>query len=114
MTLCVRANVDAVIHCAAAVDAAEDNVDVLHESQRRRNEKHRGSLQKLGIKMGCTSARMYSTDREPARGEPDDEETSTECLWTVKYEEACSRELVEKFFTVRIAWVFGVNRKELH
>ena len=40
-----EANVDAVIHCAAytAVDAAEDNVD---ESQRRRNEKHRGSLQK--------------------------------------------------------------------
>ena len=43
-----EANVEAVIHCAAytAVDAAEDNIEVLPEGQRRRNKEYRGSLQK--------------------------------------------------------------------
>ena len=54
---------------------------------------------------------MYSTDREPARGSRMTRHPLN-VYGQSKYEgELAVEELVEKFFTVRIAWVFGVNGK---
>lgn len=109
-----EANVDAVIHCAAytAVDAAEDNVDVCMKVNAEGTRNIAEVCKKLDIKMMYIST-DYVFDGEGTRPwEPDDERHPLNVYGQSKYEgELAVEELVEKFFTVRIAWVFGVNGK---
>ncbi|MBE5971390.1 MAG: dTDP-4-dehydrorhamnose reductase [Lachnoclostridium sp.] len=109
-----ESDVDAVIHCAAytAVDAAEDNVEVCMKVNAEGTRNIAEVCKKLDIKMMYIST-DYVFDGEGTRPwEPDDERHPLNVYGQSKYEgELAVEELVEKFFTVRIAWVFGVNGK---
>lgn len=108
------AKVDAVIHCAAytAVDAAEDNVEICRRVNADGTEYIARVCKKLDIKMIYIST-DYVFDGEGERPwEPDDERHPLNVYGQTKYEgELAVEQNLEKYFIVRIAWVFGVNGK---
>ena len=109
-----ESNVDAVIHCAAytAVDAAEDNVEVCMKVNAEGTRNIAEVCKKLDIKMMYISTDYVFDGQGERPWEPDDERAPLNVYGQSKYEgELAVEELVEKFFTVRIAWVFGVNGK---
>ena len=109
-----EANVDAVIHCAAytAVDAAEDNVEICMKVNAEGTRNIAEVCKKLDIKMMYISTDYVFDGQGERPWEPDDERKPLNVYGQSKYEgELAVEELVEKFFTVRIAWVFGVNGK---
>lgn len=108
---------DAVIHCAAwtAVDAAEDEDKV--DKVRAINAYGTDNIAKVCKKLDCKM--MYiSTDyvfdgQGEKPWEPDCKEYKPLCVYgqtKLEGEQAVACNL-EKFFIVRIAWVFGVNGK---
>lgn len=105
---------DAVIHCAAytAVDAAEDNEDLCRKINAEGTENIAKACQDLNCKMLYVST-DYVFDGEGERPwEPDDEREPLNVYGITKYEgELAVEKYVEKFFIVRIAWVFGKNGK---
>ena len=106
--------VDAVIHCAAytAVDAAEDNIEVCRKVNALGTGNIAKACEKLDIKMMYIST-DYVFDGEGERAwEPDDKRSPLNVYGVTKYEgELSIEENLEKYFIVRIAWVFGVNGK---
>lgn len=104
----------AVIHCAAytAVDAAEDNAELCRKVNAEGTRNIAKVCRDLDIKMMYIST-DYVFDGQGTRAwEPDDERHPLNVYGETKCEgELAVEELVEKFFTVRIAWVFGVNGK---
>ena len=107
-----EANVDAVIHCAAytAVDAAEDNVEICMKVNAEGTRNIAEVCKKLDIKMMYISTDYVFDGQGERPWEPDDERAPLNVYGQSKYEgELAVEELVEKFFTVRIAWVFGLN-----
>lgn len=104
---------DAVIHCAAytAVDKAEENPDICHKVNGEGTRNIAAICKKLDIKMMYIST-DYVFDGEGTRPwEPDDAVTEPLNVYGLtKYEgEKAVRDNVDKFFIVRIAWVFGEN-----
>ncbi len=109
-----EAGVDAVIHCAAytAVDAAEDNVELCMKVNAEGTRNIAEVCRKLDIKMMYISTDYVFDGQGTRPWEPDDERHPLNVYGQSKYEgELAVEELLEKFFTVRIAWVFGVNGK---
>lgn len=106
--------VDAVIHCAAytAVDAAEDQVELCRKINAEGTENIAKVCKELDIKMMYIST-DYVFDGEGTRPwEPDDERHPLNVYGQTKYEgELAVEKYLDKFFTIRIAWVFGVNGK---
>lgn len=110
-----ESDVDAVIHCAAytAVDAAEDNVDICRKINADGTRNIAEVCKELDIKL------MYiSTDyvfdgqgTEPWKADCKDYKPLNVYGQTKLEGELAVVENVEKFFIVRIAWVFGVNGK---
>lgn len=105
---------DAVIHCAAytAVDAAEENEDIC----RRVNADGTRNIAKVCKELDCRMIYIstdYVFDGQGSRPwEPDEERHPLNVYGQTKYEgELAVQELLEKYFIVRIAWVFGVNGK---
>lgn len=109
-----EADVEAVIHCAAytAVDAAEENVDICRKVNAYGVENIAKVCRELDIKMMYIST-DYVFDGEGIRPwEPDDARDPLNVYGKTKCEgEIAVEQNVEKFFIVRIAWVFGVNGK---
>lgn len=109
-----QSKVDAVIHCAAytAVDAAEDNEVICRRVNAKGTENIAKVCKKLDIKMVYIST-DYVFDGEGERPwEPDDERHPLNVYGQTKYEgELAVEQNLEKYFIVRIAWVFGVNGK---
>ena len=109
-----EAEVEAVIHCAAytAVDAAEDNVEICRRVNAEGTENIAKVCKKLDLKMIYIST-DYVFDGEGERPwEPDDERHPLNVYGQTKYEgELAVEKYLEKYFIVRIAWVFGVNGK---
>ena len=109
-----EAEVEAVIHCAAytAVDAAEDNVEICRRVNAEGTEHIAKVCKKLDLKMIYIST-DYVFDGEGERPwEPDDERHPLNVYGQTKYEgELAVEKYLEKYFIVRIAWVFGVNGK---
>lgn len=105
---------DAVIHCAAytAVDAAEDNVELCRRVNVDGTQNIANICKKLDIPMIYIST-DYVFDGEGERPwEPDDERTPLNVYGQTKYEgELAVQNTLDKYFIVRIAWVFGVNGK---
>lgn len=105
---------DAVIHCAAytAVDAAEDNVDLCRKINADGTQNIANVCKELDIKMIYIST-DYVFDGEGERPwEPEDERTPLNVYGQTKYEgELAVQNTLDKYFIVRIAWVFGVNGK---
>jgi len=108
---------DAVIHCAAwtAVDAAEDEEN--REKVRLVNAVGTENIAKVCAQLGCKM--MYiSTDyvfdgqgEAPWKAECEDYGPLSVYGATKLEGELAVRRLLDKFFIVRIAWVFGKNGK---
>ena len=105
---------DAVIHCAAytAVDAAEDNRELCMRVNAEGTRNIARVCRELDLKMVYIST-DYVFDGEGERPwEPDDPREPLNDYGESKYQgELAVEEYLEKYFTVRIAWVFGVNGK---
>ena len=109
-----EAAADGVIHCAAytAVDAAEDNVELC----RRVNAEGTANIAKvcreLDIKMMYISTDYVFDGQGTRPWEPDDARNPLNVYGQTKYEgEVAVTDALDKYFIVRIAWVFGVNGK---
>ncbi len=105
---------DAVIHCAAytAVDAAEDNREICMRVNAEGTRNIARVCRELDIKMIYIST-DYVFDGEGERPwEPDDARNPLNVYGESKYQgELAVEEYLDKYFIVRIAWVFGVNGK---
>lgn len=105
---------EAVIHCAAwtAVDAAEDNEEKCHQVNVNGTENIAKVCKKLNCKMMYISTDYIFDGKGTHPWEPDDPVTTPLNVYgQTKYEgELAVRNNVEKFFIVRIAWVFGKGK----
>ncbi|MCR5721686.1 MAG: dTDP-4-dehydrorhamnose reductase [Lachnospiraceae bacterium] len=110
------ANPDAVIHCAAwtAVDAAED--EDKKEKVRLVNVEGPRNIakvcKKLDIKMIQISTDYVFDGQGERPWEPDDPTGPVSVYGLTKRDgEDAVKEILDKYFIVRIAWVFGINGK---
>lgn len=105
---------DAVVHCAAytAVDAAEDNEEVCRKVNADGTRNIARVCKELDCKMIYISTDYVFDGQGERPWNPDDERHPLNVYGQTKYEgELAVQELLEKYFIVRIAWVFGVNGK---
>jgi dTDP-4-dehydrorhamnose reductase len=109
-----EAGVEAVIHCAAytAVDAAEENEELCRKVNAEGTENIAKVCKKLDLKMIYISTDYVFDGKGERPWEPDDERHPLNMYGQTKYEgELAVEKYLEKYFIVRIAWVFGVNGK---
>lgn len=109
-------NPDVVIHCAAwtAVDLAEDvdKKDKVHLVNAVGTENIAKVCKKLDCKMIYISTDYVFDGQGTRPWEPDDERNPLNVYGQTKYEgELAVEKWLEKYFIVRIAWVFGQNGK---
>ena len=106
---------DAVIHCAAwtAVDAAEDNEDKVRDINAFGTKHIAEECKKLDCKMLYISTDYVFSGKGEKPWKPDCKDYAPLSIYgKTKLEgEIAVAETLEKFFIVRIAWVFGVNGK---
>jgi dTDP-4-dehydrorhamnose reductase len=108
---------DAVIHCAAwtAVDAAEDeeNIDKVRAINAGGTRNIAEVCKKLSCKMTYTSTDYVFDGQGDIPWEPDCKDYAPLNVYgQTKLEgELAVSELLDKYFIVRIAWVFGLNGK---
>ena len=103
---------DAVIHCSAytAVDRAEEDTEIC----RRVNVDGTENIAKICKKLDCkmlylSTDYIFSGDGERP-WELDDEASPLNAYGQSKYDgELALKKYVEKYFIVRISWVFGIN-----
>ena len=106
---------DAVIHCAAwtAVDAAEDeeNRGKVHAINADGTRYMAQAAQKAGAKMVYISTDYVFDGQGERPWQPDDTNYAPLNVYgQSKLDgELAVREIMERYFVVRIAWVFGVN-----
>lgn len=110
-----ESKVDKVVHCAAwtAVDAAEDNIEMCRKVNALGTENIAKVCKELDIPMIYFST-DYVFDGEGTRPwEPDDPVVEPLNVYGLtKYEgEQAVEKYLDKYYIVRIAWVFGVNGK---
>ena len=111
----LRARPDAVIHCAAwtAVDAAEEpeNRDKVRAINAGGTRHIAQACRELGCKLMYISTDYVFDGQGEAPWQPDREDFAPLNVYgQTKLEgEQAVRELAEKFFIVRIAWVFGLS-----
>lgn len=105
---------DAVIHCAAytAVDAAEDNEELCRRVNADGPKNIAKVCKELDIKMLQISTDYVFSGQGERPWEPEDEADPQSVYGQTKYEgELAVKEILDKYFIVRIAWVFGENGK---
>lgn len=103
---------DAVIHCAAytAVDAAEDNQEICRKINVDGTRNIAEVCSKFDIPMMYFSTDYIFNGQGENFWKEDDEKQPLNVYGQMKYEgELAVRELVQKYFILRISWVFGVN-----
>ena len=110
-----ESHVDSVVHCAAwtAVDAAEDNVEICHKVNALGTENIAKVCKELDIPMIYFSTDYVFDGQGTRPWEPDDpvvEPLNVYGLTKFEGEQAVEKYL-DKYYIVRIAWVFGVNGK---
>ncbi|MEG0155968.1 MAG: dTDP-4-dehydrorhamnose reductase [Lachnospiraceae bacterium] len=113
-TVISEARVEAVIHCAAytAVDAAEDNAELCRKVNATGTENIAKVCKKLDLKMIYISTDYVFDGKGTRPWEPDDPREPLNVYGQMKYEgELAVEQNLDKYFIVRIAWVFGVNGK---
>lgn len=105
---------DAVIHCAAytAVDAAEENEEICRRVNADGTANIARMCGKMGIKMIYISTDYVFDGKGERPWEPEDERHPISVYGQTKYEgELAVQAATDKYFIVRIAWVFGINGK---
>ena len=113
-TVIFREKPDAVIHCAAytAVDAAEDNLELCRKINAEGTRNIARICKAMDIKMMYISTDYVFNGGGQRPWEPDDHREPLNVYGLTKYEgEIAVEQNVQKYFIVRIAWVFGVNGK---
>lgn len=104
---------DAVVHCAAwtAVDAAEDNEEKVRLINAKGTENIANECKKLGCKMMYISTDYVfdGSGTEPWKPDCKDYKPLSVYGKTKLEGELAVAGKLEKYFIVRIAWVFGVN-----
>lgn len=109
-----RIRPEAVIHCAAwtAVDLAEDNVEKVRVVNACGTENIAKECKKIDCKMMYISTDYVFDGQGTEPWKPDDERRPLNVYGQSKYEgELAVENLLEKYYIVRIAWVFGMNGK---
>lgn len=109
-----ESKVDVVMHGAAytAVDAAEDNVELCRKINGQGTENIAKVCKDLDIPMVYISTDYVFNGQGTRPWEPDDPREPLNVYGQTKYEgELAVEKYLNKFFIVRIAWVFGVNGK---
>lgn len=110
----IEAMPDAVIHCAAytAVDAAEENEELCRKVNAGGPQNIANVCKELDIKMVYISTDYVFDGTGERPWEPDDACDPQSIYGLTKYEgEFAVRNTLDKYFIVRIAWVFGINGK---
>lgn len=105
---------DAVIHCAAwtAVDDAEEKEELVRKVNATGTENVAKACRTLGCKLMYISTDYVFDGKGERPWEPDDFRKPLNVYGQTKYEgELVVENNVEKYFIVRIAWVFGLNGK---
>ncbi len=106
---------DAVIHCAAwtAVDAAEDAEEACRKVNAEGTENVARACRKIGCPMMYISTDYVFDGQGQRPWEPDDPVAKPLNVYGLtKYQgEEAVRSLLDRYFIVRIAWVFGINGK---
>lgn len=103
---------DAVIHCAAytAVDAAEDNQELCRKINVDGTRNIAEVCKDMDIPMMYFSTDYIFNGQGEYFWKEDDPKKPLNVYGQTKYEgELAVQELVEKYFILRISWVFGVN-----
>lgn len=103
---------DAVIHCAAytAVDAAEDNQELCRKINVDGTRNIAEVCKDMDIPMMYFSTDYIFDGQGENFWKEDDPKKPLNVYGQTKYEgELAVQELVEKYFILRISWVFGVN-----
>ena len=103
---------DAVVHCAAytAVDKAEDNREVCRNVNAEGTRNVALACQKIDAKMIYISTDYVFDGRGTSFFQPDDRKDPINFYGLTKSEgEDQVKELLKKYFIVRISWVFGIN-----
>lgn len=103
---------DAVIHCAAytAVDAAEDNQELCRKINVDGTRNIAEVCKAMDIPMMYFSTDYIFNGQGENFWEEDDEKQPLNVYGQTKYEgELAVQELIQKYFILRISWVFGVN-----
>ena len=114
MRVISESKADAVIHCAAytAVDAAEDNVDLCRKINGEGTRNVALACQATGAKLMYISTDYVFDGQGTRPWEPDDSRSPLNVYGQTKLEgELAVSQTLEKYFIVRIAWVFGLNGK---
>ena len=105
---------DGVFHCAAwtAVDAAEDSRDACMKINAQGTRNIAEVCRKLDIPMLYLSTDYVFNGNGTRPWEPDDPREPLNVYGESKYlGEVAVTDNLEKYFIVRIAWVFGINGK---
>ena len=106
--------VDAVVHCAAytSVDAAEDNKGLCMNVNVEGTKNIAKACKKIDAKMIYISTDYVFNGEGEKPWEPEDECAPLNVYGRSKYEgELAVEKYLDKYFIVRIAWVFGINGK---
>lgn len=110
-----ESKVDGVIHCAAytAVDAAEDNEKICRKINAGGTKNIADVCKELDIKMMYISTDYVFNGQGETPWQPDCKDYKPLNVYgQTKLEgELAVSETLDKYFIVRIAWVFGVNGK---
>ena len=109
-----RSGVEAVIHCAGytAVDNAEDNVTLCMNINRYGTQNIANVCKKLNIKMLYISTDYVFDGKGECFWNPDDKRDPLNAYGQSKYEgELAVENSLDRFFIVRISWLFGLNGK---
>lgn len=103
---------EAVIHCSAftAVDRAEEEQELCYKVNVEGTENIAKMCQKLGCKMLYLSTDYIFSGEGQRPWEPEDTPSPLNAYGQSKYQgEVALRQYVDKYFIVRISWVFGIN-----
>lgn len=110
-----ESNVDKVVHCAAwtAVDLAEEKEDICRKVNANGTENIAKVCKELDIPMIYFSTDYVFDGQGERPWEPDDPVVAPLNVYgQTKYEgELAVEKYMDKYYIVRIAWVFGVNGK---
>lgn len=110
-----ESNVDKVVHCAAwtAVDLAEEKEDICRKVNANGTENIAKVCKELDIPMIYFSTDYVFDGQGTRPWEPDDPVVKPLNVYgQTKYEgEQAVEKYLDKYYIVRIAWVFGVNGK---
>lgn len=108
----LRERPEAVIHCAAytAVDNAEDNVEICRKVNVDGTANIANVCRELDARMLYVSTDYVFPGDGERPWEPEDKANPLNVYGQTKYEgELAVQKCLEKYFIVRISWVFGVN-----